>query len=101
MRILERMRARDLTGQTFGRLTALRLDGHIGVDRAWLCRCECGVEKRIRAASLTRGNSTSCGCLRIEHITSHGLHKSPEYAIWSAAYQRCHVVDSQGFSGYG
>lgn len=49
---------RDLTGQVFGKLTALRrLPGG-----RWLCRCECGNEKVVFAANLK--TTKSCGCLK-------------------------------------
>jgi hypothetical protein len=95
------MQALDLTGQRFGRLAVLRRDGHIGIERAWLCRCDCGRTKRMRAAALRSGNSTSCGCLRLERVTTHGLHASPEYGIWKAARNRCRNPKAQGYADYG
>lgn len=35
----------------------------------WLCRCDCGVEKRIAVASLNRGATTSCGCRNREIVS--------------------------------
>jgi hypothetical protein len=62
------MRAIDLTGQKFGRLTALELgDPYVtpkGVTRRrWVCECECGVRRLVLQASLASGSSRSCGCL--------------------------------------
>jgi hypothetical protein len=69
---------RDLTGQTFGRLTAIRVVGFTrqktrnGKWRSggaiWECDCECGNTKEIRGGSLTaRSHATkSCGCLARE-----------------------------------
>lgn len=59
----------DLTGRTFGRLTVLARAG--STDRAprrplWRCRCRCGVELVVLAASLLAGRTRSCGCLRAE-----------------------------------
>lgn len=59
----------DLTGQVFGRLTALRevepiLSGKGKPERAWLCRCECGREVVVRHHNLTKKVTRSCGCLR-------------------------------------
>ncbi len=53
----------DLIGQTFGRLTVLGPAGKIGRSKAWRCRCECGNETVVRAASLRAGLTRSCGCL--------------------------------------
>lgn len=91
----------DISGKRFGRLIALRSDGNIGRDRAWLCRCDCGNETRVRTSSLQKANTTSCGCLRLERISTHGLCDAPEYAVWKAAKNRCHNPKSQGFARYG
>ena len=55
----------DHTGKVYGRLTVLRYDhtrertsSQLAV---WLCRCECGVELLVPGASLTRGQTSSCG----------------------------------------
>lgn len=59
----------DLTGRAFGRLTVLRRVGHRGEYILWRCRCECGKEKDISAATLRNGNTNSCGCLRSPPLT--------------------------------
>lgn len=54
------MRANDLTGRRFGKLTALeKVEG--GSSR-WLCRCDCGNEKVVYATNLVSGKATTCGC---------------------------------------
>lgn len=58
----------DLTGQRFGRLTVLsKVDSQIAKGgrkkAAYLCVCDCGVKKVIRAESLRNGKTKSCGCL--------------------------------------
>jgi len=69
---------RDLTGQTFGRLIAIRLagftirrskDGKSMPGQAiWLCKCACGNEKEIVGSSLTakRKATRSCDCIARE-----------------------------------
>ena len=58
-------RYRDITGQKFGRLTAMHPTepNRIGQMR-WRFQCECGVEKIIVGANVVFGNVQSCGCLR-------------------------------------
>lgn len=53
-----------ITGQVFGRLTALYLH-HIKPNsvKYWLCRCRCGNEVIVNARSLKYGVIKSCGCL--------------------------------------
>ncbi|MDG4962973.1 hypothetical protein OGZ33_01800 [Lactococcus lactis] len=64
---------RDLTGQRFGRLTAIAKTGER--NRAgyvlWNCKCDCGNETTVPSSELKRAKlkergSKSCGCLRRE-----------------------------------
>lgn len=52
------IKARNILGSTFGRLTAMRKVSH----RDWICRCECGTEKIARIERLLSGQTFSCGC---------------------------------------
>ena len=52
----------DLTGQRFGRLTALRLAENVDGRTAWLCRCDCGREAVVKTYHLRGGHVASCGC---------------------------------------
>lgn len=59
-------KAKDLTGQRFGRLVALnatekRMDHGCVV---WKCQCDCGNVVEISARRLVLGRVRSCGCLR-------------------------------------
>lgn len=77
----------------------------------WLCRCECGVEKRVLAQSLQLasgspvGGSRSCGCLGVERSTRHagasGKRPTAEYMAWSAAKKRCGNPRNASFRHYG
>lgn len=63
------MEMTDLTGRRFGRLKALypteNRDRHGTV--CWICRCDCGQEVEVSAASLMGGICKSCGCLKKEN----------------------------------
>lgn len=60
--------AQDLTGQTFGLLTALeRVANHKG-RVSWACSCACGGSTSTTAASLIYGNTKSCGCLQARSV---------------------------------
>ena len=54
---------KDLAGQRFGRLVAIKYDGSHRGHAMWLCRCDCGGEKRAHSPDLQSGNTRSCGCL--------------------------------------
>lgn len=57
-------KVKDRTGDTYGRLTAIRQNGRASDGAVlWLCRCECGKEVTTRGDSLAAGSVKSCGCL--------------------------------------
>lgn len=61
--------SKDLTGQRFGRLTAIRrLDRKKGSCYLWLCKCDCGNEIELTVNTLMTGNTKSCGCMRQDTI---------------------------------
>ncbi len=65
-------RTKNLSGQKFGRLTAISPNGKQGKAVMWLCRCECGNDATVRGGNLTsKTNPTvSCGCaLGYEDLT--------------------------------
>lgn len=86
---------KDLTNQTFGRLTVIK---HVGFDNnrhsLWLCKCQCGNEKVINSANI--GYSTlSCGCLqkeqavaRLKALAKSGDTKTSLYSKWYTLHQR-------------
>ncbi len=59
---------KDLTGQTFGRLTAITATKKR--DRKgsvyWRCQCACGNEAEVTEDCLNNGGTVSCGCWRRE-----------------------------------
>lgn len=54
----------DLTGQKFGKLTALKTE-KVSNDgqRVWLCLCDCGNYTEVLAGNLRKGTTQSCGCI--------------------------------------
>lgn len=57
-------KAKDITGQRFGRLTAVRpTEKRSGHSVVWECVCDCGSTAFVAAQSLKSGATTSCGCL--------------------------------------
>lgn len=60
-------------GEIFNRWTIVKLsDTKTRSDTSafYWCKCECGNEGRVRARDLITGHSKSCGCLRLERLTS-------------------------------
>ena len=69
--IKRHIRTVDLEGQVFGKLAVVEFAGYAvqknGTNQAqWMCRCECGNYKIVRASYLKNGDTTSCGCLKAE-----------------------------------
>ena len=93
---------KDLTGQHFGRLTALEsLPSHgKNSSRLWLCECECGKFAIVRGTDLTNGHTMSCGCYRKMQkavpVSELRLHR-----IWSNMKQRCGNPNKKDFKYYG
>lgn len=58
----------DLSGQQFGRLTAIKHTGPQcrGKSRRWECACKCGRTSVVTASALVSGAIKSCGCLLSE-----------------------------------
>lgn len=59
----------DITGQRYGRLTALRREGRDecpngSIKTLWSFQCDCGTVITRRLASVRRGDVASCGCIR-------------------------------------
>lgn len=58
---------RDLTGQKFNRLTAIKfVRCDKGVGNIWRFRCDCGNEVEVLGSRVKNGYTKSCGCLQKE-----------------------------------
>lgn len=90
----------DLVGKRFGMLTVIdRSDEKRGkLNRfTWLCRCDCGNTSYCITVNLTKGLSTSCGCVR----TKHRGKGSRLYRIFYGMKDRCHNPKSKYYMRYG
>lgn len=100
--------ALDISGQRFGRLVAIRRDGHIGKQAAWLLRCDCGNEARATTGPIRQGGHTSCGCARytgmarnLRHGDSARWNRRRLFNIWVGMRQRCENPNRAEFERYG
>ncbi len=59
----------DRTGQVFGELTVRCRDLSKEDVVWWTCDCSCGAQLSVRSDSLQRGNTTSCGHIRMEDLS--------------------------------
>lgn len=99
-----RGQVKDLTGIKFGRLTALKRNGSSKQGKAmWDCLCSCGNTVTVISGGLVSGNTTSCGCYKIEvnkeALKTHGMSKASEYGNWCDMRKRC-LEDSTDCKDY-
>lgn len=121
------MAIRDITGEKFNKLTAIRFDKIEripGEKKAnyhfWIFKCECGVEKSIRKSNVIKkgATTTSCGCVNTatrkveakkrkvwefanKANTKHGLSSSRFGKIFNSLKQRCNNPKNPKYSIYG
>lgn len=104
----------DVSGQRFGRLTAVVRTGTYKFGGAmWFCRCDCGGCIEAATTNLRSGNTQSCGCKGREQVSTlaertlkkHGHaragSRSAEYKTWKAIRSRCHDPKTPHFAMYG
>ena len=102
--LLSAPRAIDITGQAFGRLTAVRplyAKPHKGIF--WLCRCSCGNTTIAIGTKLRNGHRISCGCAKQlhGHAGNHSDKKmSPTYSSWRSMIARCTQPSNPAFEYY-
>lgn len=100
----------NLSNLRFGRLVARELIAVNGRSSRWLCVCDCGKQKEIRAAELRNGNTKSCGCIAREILSerakkginrSHGQSKTKTWYAWMNMKMRCRNQNRHDYSRYG
>lgn len=106
---VEQLLTLTVEGMRYGRLVTVRREP--ATKRAkdlWHCRCDCGGEKSVRAVSLRRGATVSCGCVRSACVSQlmrrHGFGGRGEhriYRIWSAMKSRCYNPRTINYKYYG
>ena len=103
------LKAEDLTGQKFNRLTVLYRDTassnrHI----KWFCQCDCGTICSVAAGNLKNGHSKSSGCLSSETTAArnranatHGDTNTRLYHSWCSMWTRCTDPKCASYCRYG
>ena len=98
-------RFKDLTGQRFGRWTAVSYAGMVKSEAHWNCACDCGTEMAVRSANLRLGKSQSCGCHNSDVTAArnhvHGLARTPEHQAWCRMNSRCNNPAMPRYHYYG
>ena len=96
---------KDLSGERFGKLVAIKPTGKKNGAYVWECSCDCGNVIYVVGSKLTNGHTKSCGCIRRDgtkkSVYSHGLCKTRLYRIWSNMKTRCSNPLSRNYGYYG
>jgi hypothetical protein len=98
---------RNITGQKFGRLTALKIIGkNKSNQKIWLFKCDCGNKLKCLGSRVISGNTSSCGCLRRELVIKglrykHGMRKTRFYNAWKGIKARCNNKNLPQYKDWG
>lgn len=108
------MRALNLAGRRFGRLTTIERAGSRRGLAEWRFRCDCGAEVVKAGVLVNDGTIASCGCLARESAVingraaaTHGYSKrnggrpDPTYKSWRGMHARCFSPTHHNFAHYG
>ena len=105
-------RTKDITGNTYGSLTALAPTHKSKNTIYWDFRCVCGKIHNARGNTVvyestnsTTPNLPSCGCVELANKTKHGFRKAkdthPAYKAYCAMMTRCYDKNNEGYQWYG
>jgi len=86
---------KDITGQKFGRLTAVRPTSE-RIDRrvVWECSCDCGGTIRLSSKRLLNKDNRSCGCRKNPIFDPTRVHaddnviRKPYQDIWARLLEK-------------
>lgn len=96
-------------GKRFGLLVVLRRGtkdkhGHW----SYVCQCDCGNIAEVQYSNLSRGSTTSCGCVRKKvaaekaaKMKTHGCEPKRLYRIWRGMLSRCYTTSCTEYHNYG
>lgn len=102
----------DITGQKFGKLTAIRFDHKSNKGYTyWKFKCDCGKTHIAAKNNVKSGSIRSCGCLARElaykhkivhgHTKNSGKLMSPTYISWICMKSRCFNKKHVAYHKYG
>lgn len=102
-------KTKDITGQRFNSLTAIRFDHRdehcCDKPHYWLFKCDCGNKIVARKNAVTSGNTKRCAeCsakLASKQSTTHGGTGTRLYREWAGIIQRCTNPNDSSWERYG
>ena len=92
-----------MTGQKFGKLTAIKRAGRNKSGKIiWQCHCDCGnKELLIPTGNLRSGNSTQCWRCKSDEMIIHHCNNKRILAIWNGMRGRCYNPNDDAYGDYG
>lgn len=94
------MNLEDYIGKKFSRFTIVEVSiGKHGKMAHW--KCDCGKSGKTQLRSILHGKSRSCGCLKKEIFTKHGLSHTITLTSWRSMVSRCTCVRHHNYKNYG
>ena len=95
-----RGKAKDITGMTFGYLTAIEPTGEKDRgDYIWLFECKCGNTVELPATRALLGNTLSCGCLKGEALKASRKYYDGTSIVQSMTEKVESTRSSSGYTG--
>ena len=89
---------KDISGQTFGELTAISISHRKNHQTFWNCKCSCGKECKVSLNCLVRGHTKSCGHLKHKY---NDMSKTKLYKVWKSMNERCYLPSAISYKNYG
>ena len=100
--------ANDLTGKKFGKLEVIGVHDTGSRKTYYVCQCDCGDIKVVRADALISGATKSCGCIKKEqdkiNLSANHKHKMSGtriYETWQDMKRRCYNKQNARYDRYG
>lgn len=100
--------ANDLTGKKFGKLEVIGVHDTGSRKTHYVCQCDCGNVKVVRADALISGATKSCGCIKKEqdkiNLSANHKHKMSGtriYETWQDMKRRCYNKQNARYDRYG
>jgi len=93
-----------MVGKTFNRWSVLYRGDNLYNRAAYVCRCNCGVEKLVNGNELRRGKSKGCpSCAKLDRVSYKGkpYNSYLEYAVYQSMKARCSNPKTEKYPNYG
>lgn len=103
---MKKLDVKDIVGKRFGKLIVVKYLYHIYdksgyKKRVYLCKCDCGKEKKVfrHKLFLKIKPIRSCGCM--QRHPKHNLSLSRIYKIYNGIRKRCFNKNAHNYKTYG